>query len=285
MRLLMGEKRAPEAKRKPRRRQAPWRAIGASAVALVLVVTVTGGAYLARIGTIADTIATIQARLIAESATLHLTVQSVEVEGRHRAARQALLDALQVRRGTPILGIDLDAAKARLESIPWVRSAAVERQLPDTIYVRLVERTPLAVWQHQKRFDVIDQDGNIIPNVRVEDFASLPQVVGDGAPEATGELIEMLHSEPALAAHVTAAVRIGERRWNLDLDNGIEVAMPEESTEAAWHRLAALDRSDHLLERDIKFVDLRLQDRIVIRLSPETAKTFIKKPRPVRPNA
>lgn len=267
-----------------RRRQLHRRLIYAGATMAVLGATAAGGWYLERTGMMTKALAPIEARIARQAIARRLTVQSVEVEGRHRAARQAILDALGVRRGVPILSVDLDAAKTRLEAIPWVRSASVERQLPDGLYIHLVEREPLAVWQHHGQFDLIDQDGAVIANAHVEDFPSLPQLVGDGAPQAASDLLDMLASEPDLARHVIASVRVGDRRWNLVLDNGIEVALPEQAPEAAWHRLAALDRSDRLLERDITEIDMRLADRLVLRLSPDAAKSIIKKTRPTRSN-
>jgi cell division protein FtsQ len=285
MRFLERGQAEPAVVRARRQRRAQRRLILIAAMVTALGSVPVGVWYLERSGTLDPIIASAETHLIAESAALHLTVQSVEVEGRQRAERQAVLDALRVRRGTPILDLDLDAAKMRLESIPWVHSAAVERLWPDTIYVRLVERQPLAVWQHYHKFDLIDQDGAVIPGAPIDAFSSLLQVVGDGAPQATAELLDLLAGEPALAAHVTAAVRIGARRWNLNLDDGIEVALPEDAAASAWHQLAALDHRDRILERDVKFVDLRLQDRVVLGLSPETAKSLIKKPRPARPDA
>jgi len=284
MRLLRRSQIDPAPVRARRRRRLHRRMIYAGACALVLGIASAASWYVERSGLVRAALAGIGDRLATEGARLHLAVQSVEVEGRSRADRQALLDALHVRRGTSILAVDLDAAKARLESVPWVRSAAVERQLPDTLYVRLVEQQPLALWQHHRKFDLIDENGTIIANAHVEDFPDLLQVVGDGAPAATADLLDLLGSEPALRRHVTAAVRIGDRRWNIELDDRIEVALPEEAAEAAWHRLAALDRNDRLLERDIKAVDMRLPDRLVLRVSPETAKSLNKKTHSMSPN-
>jgi cell division protein FtsQ len=178
----------------------------AGAIAAILVSAGAGAWYFARNGTLAQTLAPIEARVADAAVALDLTVQRVEVEGRERVERQAILKAVGAGLGAPILSVDLDTAKVRLEAIPWVHSAAVERRLPDEIYIRLVERQPLAIWQHHHRFDLIDRDGTVIPTVRPDDFPSLPQVVGDGAPQAAADLIEMLANEPDLAAHVTALV-------------------------------------------------------------------------------
>lgn len=285
MRFLRRKEDEPAAVRARRHRRTRRRAIYLGGGVLGAVALFAAGWHVTRSGMLGAALAPLEARITAESVALHLTVQSVEVIGRRRADRGAILAALRVHRGTPILGVDLDAAKARLEALPWVRSAAVERQLPQGILVRLVERQPLAIWQHERRFDVIDQSGAVIPQARAEDFPNLLQVVGDNAPRATGDLLALLGLEPDLARHVAAATRIAGRRWNIALDNGIEVELPENAPGAAWHRLAALDRSDRLLERDVTVIDMRLADRLVLRLPPDVAKSLIKKPGPTRPNA
>jgi cell division protein FtsQ len=285
MRFLTRTEREPPPVRARRRRRWQRRAAYAGVALLALAACAGGSWYAARSGLMARALAPAQARVALEARKLDLTVQSVEVVGRERTAPQAVLSALGVRRGTPILEIDLGAAKARLQALPWVSSAAVERLLPDTIFVRLVEHQPLALWQDDGRFAVIDQAGEIIPEARPADFPRLPQVVGTGAAAAAPDFVAMIASEPDLARHVAAAVRVGERRWNVTLDDGIEIALPQSDPADAWHRLAALDRSDRLLERQISEVDMRLPDRLVLRLPHDTAKAIIKKPPPARPNA
>jgi cell division protein FtsQ len=206
------------------------------------------------------------------SKDMGFVVESVTVAGRERESRQAILDALGVRRGSPILDVDLEAAKARLEALPWVRAADVERLLPDALVVHIAERHPLAFWQRQQKLTLIADDGHVVPGQQLDRFAKLVVLVGDDAPPLGASLLAMLASEPALYPHVAAAVRVGGRRWNIHLDNGIDVALPEQNPDGAWHRLAELDRSESLLERNIVAVDLRLADRLVVRLPPEPPK-------------
>jgi cell division protein FtsQ len=209
-------------------------------------------------------------RLVALSGALGLVVADIQVDGREVTDRDAVLAALGARSGTPILAISPARAKERLERLPWVRSATVERRLPDTLYVHLVERKPLAIWQHHGRLELIDRDGGVIPLEQIPP-ARLLTVVGDDAPAHAVELIDMLAGEPALAARVTAAMRVGGRRWTLRIDN-IEVLLPEQNPAAAWAQLARLERSDALLQRDIQAIDMRLPDRLVLRVNHEPAK-------------
>ena len=266
----------------PRQRQAqPWsrRTVLLSSGAAALAALALTGYVLERTGVVARAGAAVEQRLFALTARCGLAVGNVQVEGRERTSREAVLNALAVTRGTPILAVDPADAKQRLETVPWIRSASVERRFPDTLHIRLVERQPLAFWQRHGKLALIDRDGVVIPTERLDQFGNLIVLVGPDAPAHGAELIDMLASEPALAAHVAAAVRVGGRRWNLHLDNNVDIALPEDDAAAAWRRLAQLERSEGILEREIQEVDLRLPDRMVVRTATEPPKPKGKKGR------
>jgi cell division protein FtsQ len=210
---------------------------------------------------------------LSATAALGLVVSEIEVEGRETTDTATILAALDAHAGGPILSVNPARAKQQLEALPWVRSAAIERRLPGTLYVHLVERKPLAVWQHDGKQELIDRDGTIIPVTDLSRFAKLPTIVGgDAARRGAAELIEELASQPDLAARVTAAVRIGDRRWNLRVDNAIDVLLPEDDAAGAWAKLAELERANRVLQRDVRTVDLRLPDRLVVRVNDPAAK-------------
>jgi cell division protein FtsQ len=205
------------------------------------------------------------AQFVALSARSGLTVHDILVTGRRNSPRDALLEAIDLKRGSPMFAFDPEAAKARLEALPWVRSASVQRLLPGTVAVRLEERQPLALWQNQGTFRLIDERGETIPVERLDYFSGLLVVVGEDAPAHAGQLLDLIATQPDLKGRVKAAVRVGGRRWNLRLDNDIDVALPEEEPAAAWARLADYERTGRILARDVKFLDLRLPDRLVVR--------------------
>lgn len=210
--------------------------------------------------------------LIQATGLLGLTVSDIMVEGRETTDRETILAALAAGLGTPILAVSPAYVKEQLEALPWVHTAVIERRLPGTIYVRLVERKPLALWQHSGKLDLIDHEGSVIPVTRLDRFAKLPLVVGEGAGGHAAELLAVLASNPDLAARVTAAVRVGDRRWNLRLDNAIDVLLPADETAAAWSQLAQLERSSAILKREVLAIDLRLPDRLVLRVTSEPQK-------------
>ena len=254
----------------PRRRRRLPRRIKRGALWLLLAITAAGGygAIIAsRMPAGQAAFADATNRVISATALFGLVVTDIQVEGRETTDVTTVMAALSAARGAPILAISPARAKEQLEALPWVRSATIERRLPGTLFVKLVERHPLALWQHDRVQQLIDRDGTVIPVDDLSRFAHLPIVVGDDAAPNAARLIDMLAGQSELAARVTAAVRVGGRRWNLRIDDAIDVMLPEDSPESAWSRLAELERTSLLLKRDVQTVDLRLPDRLVLRVN------------------
>ena len=264
-------KQKPTERSRPRRRATPlWRTGWARTIALALILSVaTGGGWWLWSGGWLPRIAE-QARwtLIAASAELGLRVEEILVVGRHETSRRAMLKAVRLARGAPILAFDPEAAKRRIEALPWVRLATVKRMLPDTVLLGVVEREALALWQHKGRFALIDHDGTVILDRGIERFAGLLVVVGKDAPAHAAALLGMLATQPALLSRVKTAVRAGGRRWNLRFESGIDVRLPEENPTSAWARLAEYERTNKVLARDVEMLDLRLPDRLIVRRAP-----------------
>ena len=202
-----------------------------------------------------------------------LTVGEVLVEGRQETPANQVLAALDVQRGTPLFAFSPDLARERLLSLGWVKDARVERRLPDTIFVSIEERHPSAIWQNLGNFSLVDEAGAVIGGSDFARFGNLRVIVGDDAPAHFTELFRVLDAEPALATRVKAAVRVGGRRWNLQLDNGVMVLLPETGIAEAWARLADAAAAGALLDREIARIDLRSPDRLIVRLTPEAMAT------------
>ncbi|HTR86890.1 MAG TPA: FtsQ-type POTRA domain-containing protein [Reyranella sp.] len=193
----------------------------------------------------------------------------VTLKGREYVSREAVLAALNVKVGDSLLGVDLQATRKRLEAIDWVASATVERRLPDTLYVTLVERRAVAIWQNGDQYTLIDRDGRTVGASRMPPGADkLLLLGGTGAPEHVGDLLLLLAYEPKITKQLRAAVWVGQRRWNLILKNDVQIMLPEGDAVAALQRLAKLDASYKLLSREFGVVDLRLPDKLYLRRRP-----------------
>lgn len=207
--------------------------------------------------------------MVDASAKAGFKLEDIYVEGRHRTPREDLIAALQVQRGDPMFGIDLAATRQRLEEISWVKSATLERRLPGELHVLLTERDPIAVWQNQGHYYLVDKEGLVVGD-QVQDFPDLPLIVGEGAPDHAAALLAMLASEPDLQKRVKAAQWVSGRRWNLSFDRaqgGVDVRLPEENPTDSWHELAQIEKDQKVLDRKITLIDMRLPDRLVLRSS------------------
>ncbi len=244
----------------------------AAGVYVAGIAAVTGGSWqLSANGWIDARMNALGATVLDVSANAGLRVGDVVLSGRHNADAAEILAALDIERGSPIFSLDMNAARDRVESLGWVRSAEIARRLPDVVFVRVVERQPLAIWQHDGRAALVDRFGKTIQRTGLDAFAHLPLIVGDGAPEHAAQLIDLLQTYPAVAQAIEAAVRVSERRWNLRLRNGIDVRLPELNISAALTRLDAFQREHALLDRDVVAVDLRVPDRLIVRVGRDSA--------------
>jgi cell division protein FtsQ len=259
----------------PRRRAAPfWKSrpmVAGLAVAL-FGLGVGGGWMIYKSGVVLRIFDTVRWQMIAASTRLGLKVEEVLVVGRRETTQKQLLDAVGLARGAPILAFDLEAAKKRVEALPWIKMATVERLLPSTVLLTVEERKPLALWQNEGAFALIDTDGRVILKKGLERFSDLLVVVGPDAPYHASELLKFLAAEPELMTRVKAAVRVGGRRWNVLLKNDIDVRLPEENPAAAWTRLADYEKKHRVLDHDVQILDLRIPDRLIVRKGPKAPK-------------
>lgn len=258
--------------------------------ATVALLVIGGGlvfpAWLVRSGTGAHLYENLSHEAIALSGRAGFRVEDIFVEGRTRTPRDQIMNALRIERGDPILGIDLAATRQRLEEISWVKSASIERRLPGIVHLRISERAPIVLWQNQGRYYLVDREGQIVGD-EIEEYADLPLMVGEGAPDHAAELIDLLNSEPDLKKRVKAAQWVGDRRWNVTLDRtsgGIDVRLPEDEPQMAWHALAGFDRDQSLLERKVTLIDMRLPDRLIVRSSGGAEESAIAVPLKRKPH-
>ena len=200
-----------------------------------------------------------------------LRLEEIIVKGRVNTSQAELIRAINTPWYDPMLTIDLDRIHRDVTSLGWVRGAQVERVLPSKLVVTLDERSALALYQDDDGHHVIDHTGEVIDGVKAEDFTHLPVVKGPNAPQNTAAILAVLKQESQLFADVWSLTYQSNRRWDVYLRNNIRIQLPEQNTAAAWSKLAAMNRKHRLTERDVIYIDLRYQNKLVIRPSRSTA--------------
>lgn len=268
-RVTLAARRAQQFLRRPLRPRWLRPALWTGGVATALLAGLGFGVWATTSGLVAEAGASLRERALAATGDAGLALRQVYVDGRVRTDPAALREQIDITVGEPLLGIDTAATRARLETLTWVERASVVRMLPDSLYIRLIERQPLALWQREGRFSLIDRAGQVIEGATPAQWRQLRVLVGAGAPVHAARLFALLSTEPALSERVVAATWVGERRWSLHLDNQTDVLLPEDDPQGAWRLLAVKERQEALLERAVSVIDLRfLPGRIRLRLDP-----------------
>jgi cell division protein FtsQ len=211
---------------------------------------------------------------IAEALTSRsgFAVDEIRVVGHRQTSEIDIVERLELTGWTSLIGFDVEAARARIADLPWVETVAVRKIYPNAIEIRMSERDAFAIWQRGQELSVVDRQGRVIVPYLAGRHPDLPLVVGGGANERAGDILSALAVHPELMARVKAYVRVGDRRWNLWLDNGMSVKLPENGVDAALAGLVEMQRSEGVIGRDVASVDLRLADRVVLKLSPEASE-------------
>lgn len=241
---------------------------------LVLLFLISGLAYGATVGGQTEQLFTkLESGVEGIAVAAGFGVKRITLEGQQHATDAEITAALDAGPSTMMLAFDTDAAKARLEQVSWIRHAQVMRLLPSTLQVVVEERVPFAIWQIDGRTFVVDADGVVLAPAVREAYADLPLVVGEGAGKNAAALFETLQPYAELKQQIAAALRVGDRRWTLKLASGPEIMLPDDGIAPALDALLSLDRERGVLHRNLAAVDLRLADRVSVRLRDNGAAT------------
>lgn len=198
--------------------------------------------------------------------SMGFSVQNIDVIGEGRIREDEVFAALGIHEGDYIFDINMREAQLRVQSLSWIDDAIVRRLWPDSIVVHIVERQPIALWQHDGKVHVVDASSSIIEAARPQDFAALPLIVGSEAAANSQQIYDALAVSPSVMAHVDAIIHIGERRWDIKLkDNRPRLMLPEHHPQAALAMMEKLHQTYQLLDRDIEAIDLRVKERLILK--------------------
>lgn len=205
------------------------------------------------------------------SSAVGFGIEAIEINGLNEASSEEIADRIDVGLHSSLLMLNAENARARIAEIPWVADVEVKKVYPNKLVVNLVERHAFALWQEDGQLKVVDQTGTVMTTILEPRHARLPLVVGTGANKHVKDAVALIDSAPGLKDRIKAAQFVAERRWNLITTEGVEIRLPEEHPEAALAKVVDLQRTKQLLDRDIVAVDMRSDDRMLVKLSDTAA--------------
>jgi cell division protein FtsQ len=217
---------------------------------------------------------TVLAKLETWAQLAGLGLDQVTLIGHRYTADKDIFEAIALKRARTMLSFDPAAAQARLAELPWIQQASLERVFPDRLEVRVMERTPVAVWSRGERSFLIDGTGRTLAQVPADVMPELPRLRGEGADSAAAALFALLAPFADLKARIASAERVGGRRWTLRLTGGGTVQLPGEGEAQALAQAAGLLAAGFGRGE----IDVRTAGRAIVREAPRASQAQLNGP-------
>ncbi|MDM8335751.1 cell division protein FtsQ/DivIB [Wolbachia pipientis] len=169
-----------------------------------------------------------------------------------------------VNKTQPIMYISLSKLADSIQSASgWVKHVRIHRMLPNTLYINIDEHKPFALWKNDNKTSVIDSEGKVIVNDYLID--NLAVITGQNSLSNLKFIKDILESKTQLSDHISSCIYVGKRRWNIILDNGSTVKLPEDNPYSAWDYLNHLQNTTDFTFSDWSIIDIRITDKIFVK--------------------
>lgn len=202
-------------------------------------------------------------------------VKAMSIDGASTGVADDIREILPVDFPVSSFDLDLEQMKETVTGLSPVKSATVRVPPGGVLEVHVEERVPVALWRLREGVFLVDDEGYVVAQAPSrETHPNLPVIAGEGADANTAEALQILSAAGPLSKRVRGLVRVGQRRWDVVLDRGQRVLLPEYGAKAALERVVALSQVQEMLERDLSVIDMRLGDRPTIRIAERSVEAW-----------
>ena len=206
-------------------------------------------------------------------------VHAMQVEGASEVVDKGLRAMLPVDLPASSFDIDLEKLRERVLKLDAVQAVDLRITPGGVISAVVTERVPAVLWRHARGIELLDKTGHRVASATARDVrGDLPIIAGIGADRAAPEALALVDAAGPILPRLRGIERIGERRWDVVLDQGQRIKLPEEGALRALERIIAMDHAQHMLARDIAVIDLRAESRPVVQIGLE-AQNAIRRAR------
>lgn len=218
----------------------------------------------------------IKSRSVADFYKRTFAIKSIKFYGMDTLSKDELLKTSGLKVGNCIFDKKIDDIRLNIENLSWVKSAVVKRILPSNYEIHIIERVPVAYWQNKDQLFLVDETGTVLPTTAVKSFPSLPISVGENAPSAIPEFLELLKKFPRIGQQLVFCTYLGNRRWDIQISRGLLIKLPENGVDDALKLVQRMGSKDGYFSDDVSVIDLRIQNRAIISKKKVKKKTEIR---------
>ena len=166
------------------------------------------------------------------------------------------MKSLNIEQGSSIYKIDLKNMHKKLKNINFVSKATIERKFNNTLKINIIEKKPVGILQKNNNYKIIASDGSLIDVQDIYEFSHLPIFIGKNVEKKVNEILSLLN-ETGFKKFIWSVTLINERRWNLNLKNGITILLPEKQFSLSLKKINNLNKKHNFLASNLVEIDLR----------------------------
>ena len=191
-------------------------------------------------------------------------IKNILVSGTYNLSQDYVVNIINTQNHINILNVNLNSIYNKIKKNSWVKETYVERILPDTIKIKVLEKKPIAIWQNHKGNKLITINGDVIYHANVNKFKnSFPIIKGKKSKENISTLLKILETNKNFAKNIWSLTFINQRRWDLHFNQGLIVRLPSQDVIKAWQKIIKLQTNYNILNLRLTEIDLRNPEQIL----------------------
>ena len=212
--------------------------------------------------------------------TIGLANIDVTLEGNYYTSKKDIVSVLKIDSTTSLANFDINDGYAKLLELPWIESAEISLVGTTQMKIKVAESKAYSIWENSGELTLHKKNGDAIESIKQLDYITsdfseaLHHLEGIGAPEKAQEIITTVSKFESIFSDVKSYIRVGDRRWDILLDNKIKILLPEHNAQDALEFLVKANESYDIYDRPIRYIDLRLDDKVVLGLIREETQTY-----------
>ena len=200
---------------------------------------------------------------------LGFSLTKISITGINKIDEYEIKKHIKYNKCRNLFCIDLEATKRSLEKLDWIKKANLKLIFPSELKINIYEEEPKFILDNGNLAFLINSQGKKIETIYDNKnlYQDLVVISGENVIGKINDLRNILNTSPDLSKKITSAKLISNRRWSLVYLYITTLDLPEKNPEQAFRKLALLNKRHGILSDNLKKIDLRVKDRMIIKFN------------------
>lgn len=190
------------------------------------------------------------------------SIDHINISGANKKTQKLIYENIGILKGDSIFKLPAQEIFFNVSKVNWIKSVSIQKILPNTINIKVKERKPIAIFQHDQDSDLIDEDGVFIEKIKNR-ISGIPIISGENANVNVKYILGLIAKYNDLQDNLESLTYIRERRWNIVV-RSVKVLLPETEIENALDVLSIIMKTEKINKNTVSQIDLRIPGNAVL---------------------